>query len=74
MTAGFLLRCQNLLRYFTPSMKKSDLTNINVIGFDPIKIWTNKAPQSNPLNLIFLKDVFLVAKKTDHKWWKKCHL
>ena len=44
MTAGFLLRCQNLLRYFTPEMmqfqawKKGDLTIIDVIGFDPIKI------------------------------------
>ena len=44
MTAGFLLRCQNLLRYFTPEMmhfqawKKMILTNNNVITFDPIKI------------------------------------
>ena len=44
MTAGFLLRCQNILRYFTPEMmhfqarKKMILTNVNVIAFDPIKI------------------------------------
>ena len=44
MTTGFLQRCQNLLRYFTPKMmhfrheKNMFLTNTIKIGFDPIKI------------------------------------
>ena len=44
MTAGFLQRCQNLLRRFTPEMihfqawKKEILNNNNVIDFDPTKI------------------------------------
>ena len=44
VTAGFLLRCQKLLRYFTPervhfqAWKKNTLTTNNFIAFDPIRI------------------------------------
>ena len=36
---------------------------ITVVAFDPIKILTLKAPQSDGLNLSFLKDSNVVAKK-----------
>ena len=59
MKAGFLQRCQNLLRHFTPEMihfqawKKEILNNNNVIDFDPIKIQTFLAPH-NDCQLYFL--------------------
>ena len=34
-----------------------------VVAFDPIKVWTLKAPQSDGLNLSFVKDFYVVAKK-----------
>ena len=34
-----------------------------VVAFDPIKIWTLKAPQSDGLNLSFVKDFNVVARK-----------
>ena len=38
-----------------------------VVAFDPIKILTFKAPQSDGLNLSFVKDFNIVAKKIGHK-------
>ena len=40
-----------------------------VVAFDPIKILTHKGPQNDGLNLSFVKDVNVVAKK----WPKNGH-
>ena len=34
-----------------------------VVAFDPIKIFTHEAPQKDRLNLSFVKDIYVVAKK-----------
>jgi hypothetical protein len=34
-----------------------------VVYFDPIKIFTHKAPQKDRLNLSFVKAIYVVAKK-----------
>ena len=44
-------------------MKKNNLTNNKVIAFDSIKIQTQQAPQNDRLNLSFVKDICVVAKK-----------
>ena len=73
MTAGFLQRCQNLLRRFTPEMihfqawKKEILNNNNVIDFDPIKIQTCLAPHNDRQHLLFVKDIYVDAKKWPQK-------
>ena len=73
MTAGFLQRCQNLLRRFTPEMihfqawKKDILNNNNVIDFDPIKIQTCLAPHNDRQHLLFVKDIYVDAKKMTTK-------
>ena len=43
-------------------MKKNVLIVNYVVAFDPIKILTLKAPQSDGLNLSFVKDFNAVAK------------
>ena len=69
MRAGFLQRCQNLLRRFTPEIihfqawKKMILNNNNVIDFDPIKIQTCLAPHNDRQHLLFVKDIYVDAKK-----------
>jgi hypothetical protein len=35
----------------------------HVVAFDPIKIYTHLAPQNDRLNLCFVKDIYVVAKK-----------
>ena len=73
MTAGFLQRCQNLLRRFTPEMihfqawKKEILNNNNVIDFDPIKIQACLAPHNDRQHLLFVKDIYVDAKKMTTK-------
>jgi hypothetical protein len=73
----FLLRCQNSLRQNSPKMmhfqawKKKDFNKYYVVAFDPIKIYTHLAPQNDRLNLSFVKDIYVVAKKmarNDQKW------
>ena len=44
-------------------MKNKDFKQYSVVAFDPIKIFTHKAPQNDRLNLSFVKDAHLVAKK-----------
>ena len=44
-------------------MKKKCFNWYYVVAFDPIKILTLKAPQSDGLNLSFVKDFNVVAKK-----------
>ena len=44
-------------------MKKKCFNWYYVVAFDPIKIWTLKAPQSDGLNLSFVKDFYVVAIK-----------
>ena len=42
-----------------------------MVAFDPIKIYTHLAPQNDRLNLSFVKDIYVVAKKmarNDQKW------
>ena len=74
MTAGFLQRCQNLLRRFTPEIihfqawKKMILNKNNVIDFDPIKIQTCLAPHNDRQHILFVKDIYVDAKK---KWPQK---
>jgi len=74
--AGFLLSCQNSLRQNTPKMmhfqawKKEDFKQYSVVAFDPIKMFTHKAPQNDRLNLSLVKDIYVVTKKIDHKWSK----
>ena len=65
----FLLRCQNSLRQNSPKMmhfqawKKKDFNQYYVVAFDPIKIYTYLALQNDLLNLIFVKDIYVVGKK-----------
>ena len=67
--AGFLLRCQNLVRQTSPKMmhfqawKKEDFNPYCVVSFDQIKIFTYWAPQNDRLNLSFVKDICIVAIK-----------
>ena len=44
-------------------MKNKDFKQYSVVAFDPIKIFTHKAPQNDRLNLSFVKDAYVVAKK-----------
>ena len=43
--------------------KKKDFNQYHVVAFDPIKIYTHLAPQNDRLNLSFVKDIYVVAKK-----------
>ena len=67
--AGFLLRCQNLVRQTSPKMmhfqawKKEDFNPYCVVSFDQIKIFTYWAPQNDRLNLSFVKDIMEITKK-----------
>ena len=69
MTAGFLLRFQNSLRQNTSKMmhfqawKNKGFIQYFVVAFDPVKIFTHEAPQKDRLNLSFVKDIYVVAKK-----------
>ena len=73
MTAGFLLRCQNFLRYFTSEMmhfqagKKMISNNNNVIDFDPIKIQTCLAPHNDHQHILFVEDIHVDAKKLSQR-------
>ena len=51
-------------------MKKEDFNQYYVVAFDPIKILTLKAPQSDSLNLSFVKDFNVVRKKMAKKGHK----
>ena len=44
-------------------MKNKYLKQDSVVAFDPIDIFTHKAPQNDRLNLSFVKDAYVVAKK-----------
>ena len=44
-------------------MKKKYFNQHYVVAFDPIRIHTHKAPQNDRLNLSFVKDIYVVAKK-----------
>ena len=49
---------------FLPKWKKMETKKkLYVVAFDPIKILTLKAPQNDRLNLSFVKDFYVVAKK-----------
>ena len=48
-------------------MKKMILNNNNVIDFDPIKIQTCLAPHNDRQHLLFLKDIYVDAKKMTTK-------
>ena len=65
MRADFLRRCQN-------SPRQTDVAFAGmtiffccnyVLALDPIKILTHLGPQNDGLNLSFVKDVNIVAKK-----------
>ena len=43
--------------------KEKDFNQSYVVAFDPIKIFTYKAPQNDRLNLSFVKDLYVVTKK-----------
>ena len=43
--------------------KKMILNNNNVIDFDPIKIQTCLAPHNDRQHLLFVKDIYVDAKK-----------
>ena len=43
--------------------KKKDFNQYYVVAFDLIKIYTHLAPQNDRLNLSFVKDIYVVAKK-----------
>ena len=45
-------------------MKNKDFKQYSVVAFDPIKIFTHKAPQNDCLNLSFVKDEDMVGEKT----------
>ena len=42
---------------------KEDCNQYYVVAFDPIKIFTYLAPQNDRLNLNFVKDIYVIAKK-----------
>ena len=44
-------------------IKKKDFNHYYVVAFDPNKIYTHWVPQNDRLNLSFVKDVYVVAKK-----------
>ena len=50
--------------------KNQDYNQYFVVAFDTIKIFTNWAPQNDHLNLSFVKDVYVVAKKMTTKGQK----
>ena len=54
------------MMYFQ-ARKNTDFNQYFVVAFDPIKISTHYAPQNDRLNLSFVKDIYVVAKKNDHK-------
>ena len=55
----------NFQYFFFTKLQKQEITKIvfYVVAFDPIKILTLKAPQNDLLNLSFVKDFYVVAKK-----------
>ena len=67
--AGFLLWCQNSLWQNTSKMmhfqawKNKYFMPYYIVPFDPIKIFTHQAPQKDLLNLSFVKDIYVLAKK-----------
>ena len=69
MTAGFLQRCKKPTSALYPlnvtfsGMKKEILNNNNVIDFDPIRIQTCLTPHNDRQHLLFVKDIYVDAKK-----------
>ena len=67
--ASFLLRCQNSLRQNSPEMmhfqawKEKEFNQYCVVAFDPNEIYTHWAPQNDCLNLSFVEDTYVVAKR-----------
>ena len=47
--------------------KNTDSNQSFVVAFDPIKISTHYAPPNDHWNLSFVKDIYVVAQKNDHK-------
>ena len=62
---GFLQRCQNWLQQNRQKMrhKKERFNKYYDVAFDPNKIYTHWTPQNDRLNLRFVKDTYIVAKK-----------
>ena len=50
--------------------KKKDFNQYYVVAFDPIKIYTYLALQNDLLNLIFVKDRYVVATKLARNYQK----
>ena len=65
MRADFLRRCQNSLRQTDVAFAGMTIFFCcnYVLALDPIKILTHLGPQNDGLNLSFVKDVNIVAKK-----------